>query len=137
MSEDYFSPFNLNEKSAPEVDTKAKILKKLGLSVDVQAATFNDLYGILSNVVEIYANKQWDKMDAPLCRWAIVTSMKILKGHLFTVKHLGIEESVSGLTSELKGNIYNLITKLVETEDDSPSHEVILNEASLTLIHSF
>ena len=136
MSEDFYIPYNLKDKSARDLET-AFVVQKRGLTVDIQAETFNTLYEILSNVVEIYTNKQWDKMDSKLCQWAIIATLKILKGHIFTVKHLSIEESASGLTSEVQGNIHSVLKKLLEIEDDSPNHEPILNQASLILIHGF
>ena len=62
VSEDYYIPYSLKDKNAPDLET-AFVREKRGLAVDASPETFNALYEILSNAVEIYANKQWDKMD--------------------------------------------------------------------------
>ncbi|MEE4248418.1 MAG: hypothetical protein V2I33_23785, partial [Kangiellaceae bacterium] len=137
ISSGYFGAFDLDQDTSTSSESTAKIAKKLGLCVDVQPATLQYLYGILEAATEVYTTKNWRKMEENLCLWTIATSMRLLKAHLFTILHNRIPEEDAGLTPALKSSIYALITKILEFKDSSKTHELIVREAVLTLVHCF
>jgi hypothetical protein len=85
------------------------IEKKLGLTVDVQNSTFTYLISIFQTTTSIYLNQEWDKMEHAICVWGLITSMRLLKSHLYTALYLHIPEKETGLNKAIKLEIYEIL----------------------------
>jgi hypothetical protein len=76
-------------------------------------------------------------MDPAIAVWGLVTSLRLLRTHLFTALYMQLPETSTGLTSEVKTSIYGNLQKLLALTTTGKCEEKVIQEASLTLIHTF
>lgn len=142
-----FEPFALSEKPSSE-PIKARLTKKQGLGLDVQPGTFKTLSKILTKSVDILKHERWSEMEFYICAWCCITSLRMLRSHLFTAMFLQLKPEETGLYQPDREKIYRNLQELLEiqisnfggaevTKEDKDAMEALKKEASLTLIHGF
>ena len=143
----YFEPFRLNEKPSSE-PVRAKFSKQNGLSFNIQPATFRYLMELGRSATLLVQAGDFSAVDYKLCIWTVISTLRMLRSHIFAALFLKLGESDTGLDTEQRLSLHSTIQTILTlspvhftgpelTKEDTDALGAMQNEASLTLAYGF
>jgi hypothetical protein len=116
-----------------------------GLAYEITPATFKYLTKILEvKVQELQTSKDWSKLDFQGTASILMTTLRMLRGHLYIAIHLNIHSEV--VSANVKDNAYNVLNSIASLAEAkgrelSPADKLLIGyvkrQAQLTIIHGF
>ena len=146
QGERLFGNFEL-DKVKVSYAAKLKFGRSVGLSVDVQGATFKFLMDVLEFLIGIYQQKAWETVSFKYATWASLCVLRMLRNHIFASKTLNLTESESGLAPDKIQSIRNSldylsklnlsVLELESTPENVEAAEALSQAAASASIHGF
>ena len=140
-----FGPYRLDDIQH-KLPKNRKMQKSNGLAVDVKPETFKYVIDILMKLKRDMETRNWTTMDFRLCSWSILSSLRLLRNHIFASLLLSLPESSTSLLSH-KLEIKSILTffsslnlvhlHIPNTPENDSARDSIAKQALLITLHSF
>jgi hypothetical protein len=147
LNEGTMEGLGLNEEPTG-LPVKGALQTQSGMSISVQGSVLSYFNSILHKCADVFQSQSWAQLDYQLAVWSSLTTLRLLRLHLFTVQSLQVPVAESGLTDELRMAMYQVLKQLLKvnvthfgtehsTKEDTDALEAIRHEVMLTLTHCF
>ena len=147
LNDNYFEIFNLSRPPLPE-KIKVKLKKYQPLCLELNPEVLWNLTKILQYTVEILKENKWDLLEFQLCAWVTMSTLRLLRSHLFTIICSHSSEGENIIVQYLRELLYLILQDIliidIKKFDDKISEKYQIEtltymqtEVFLTITHSF